>query len=368
MNRNLRNTLLKPGYPGYVYNGEKGLAKWRSALKQLKAGAGTIYNLNFIGDSITEGALSDAEPQNWITKGFVGNVRNKLTAMFGDTGTGFIPVYHPYGHPFWTLNGSWALDEEWDIGVSKICALCPSATSTMTFTFTGTALKVLYGIGSIVGQFDWKIDAGSNTRVNSYGASLAVGEINITGLSDASHTLTITKVADDNYVAIFGAYPVKGTRGIRCNQMGSFGKFAADFVDYTGGEALVQGLEIDYWTPTLTVISLILNDAEAGTSVATYKSQLQTLITSAKAYGDVLLFNNAFTIAPPLAYSSAIPYSNALKDLAVANNICYVDLCAAVGGPAMALAKGFVDVDGLHWNASGHAAVADIFLKKALLA
>lgn len=368
MNGNLKNALLKSRYPWYTYNLEKGLANWRKAVNQLNGGGGTVYNVNFLGDSLTEGALSDPAMTNAWQLGFVGLIRTRLAALFGDVGLGFIPVYHPsYANtPLFSLGSGWSITDDWTVGVGGRCAVVSSGTNTMTFSFIGPGVRLLYGTGSILGTFEWRIDSDSYTAVNSYSASVGRGVLDISGLSDASHTLSVRRKS--GYVIIVGACPIGSkTKGIRVNQMGCFGQVAADFLHSTAGdEPLMEELVIDYWTPTLTVISLILNDARDSTNINNYKSQIQGLITRAKAYGDVLMFNYAITSEVP--YANLIPYSIACKEIAVLNDVGYVDLCAAFAGPVMSAAKGFTSPDDIHWTDAGHAAVAKLLLEDILLA
>lgn len=352
-----------PGLPWYFYNIQSGLQNWRNVRSAIAAGENIIANLNFLGDSYVEGAISDdVNSRNWLTKGFPGLIRAELASRYGDVGTGFIPVFYPFWDPFWALNGSWQIADDWEIGVAQTCAICPSGTSTMTLPFVGTGLKVLYGKGGLVGQFRWKIDSGSNTTINSYSATPELGVINITGLSAGSHTLTITKVSDSAYAAIFGACPINDApRGIRCHTMARWGKLANHFIaSNAGDEPYVEEAEIDYWQPKLTIIALVANDVDAVTGIATYKSRIQTLITRAKAFGDVLLFNNAATSYVSTAQLQ--PYANALLDLANDNNVAYIDYSAKHGDNGLYALLGYEHDDGVHYTAAGHQDMADTLL------
>jgi hypothetical protein len=363
MHTALRNVLAKPHMP-YVFNETHGLKKWREALRSLKAGENTIYNLNFCGDSMTEGATSDADPNNWRAYGYVGRLRTKLSSIIGDVGEGFVPAYAPHGGTRWVRNTGWSLAEI-GIGPTQCCAAGASGTGTMTFSFTGPEIDVYFLRWPGGGTFSWKIDGGSAMNVNTASGGAEVWAAQIAGLSDAAHTLTLTRIADGATVYIFGALPkTTATRGIRVNNMARWGTGTAEHLSESYAD-FAQGFEISDWAPKLTVLGIVGIDAMAGLEIATYKSRMQTLISLAKASGDVLLLCNA--CAPVLAPDVLKPYADVLLGLAHLNNCCYINLLPPLRGPYLADADGLIHTDDTHWTMKGHY-VAYKELERLLLA
>lgn len=86
---------------------------------------------------------------------------------------------------------------------------------------------------------------------------------------------------------------------------------------------------IEAQNPVLTIISLTCNDYGGQTALATYKTQLQTIITKARLYGDVLL-----TTLGIHYQNYTIPqqqYWNVVFELARENNVALVDIAAKWG-------------------------------------
>jgi hypothetical protein len=351
--------------PPYVHNLDK-LTNWKTALKALKGGANTIYDVIWCGDSLSEGAVADpSNSNNHQTLGYVGRVRSKFASMFGDVGVGFVPCYYPKYGTLWTLNAGWTLEDSVGIGPTTCCASGASGTGTMTFAFTGIAIDLYYLKWSSGGDFTWKIDSGSATQVSTTYGGAEVGKTSITGLSDAAHTLTIARIADGAGVFFFGACPKTAiTKGIRVNNMARWGTGTAEHFSESYAD-FAQNFEIPYWNPVLTCLAIVGIDAIAELSVATYTTRMQSLINLAKASGDVLLINNP--VAPALAPTGVKPYSDALLGLAKTNNCAYVDLMQAWRGPYWANAKNFIYSDNTHWTLAGQYSFAQILLNEVLL-
>lgn len=343
------------------------LPNFRAALSALDGGASTIYNVVVLGDSLCEGGIADeSEPNNYLTLGFVGQLRTYLASLYQDVGMGFLPVYQPHENSgdMWTLGTGWSLNDAIGWGVGKLLAIGESGTGAITLSFTGSAIRIFHLVGSIGGSFKWKIDSGSETQVSTYAEDGAIGYTDISGLTDAAHTLTITRIADGKDVYLLGALPVNdATKGVRINNCARWGSKVEHTISGDSPE-FVDELEIDYWEPVLTIIAYGANDCIEATSVETFGTQLQSLITRAKTYGDVLLLNTA--CSPAVDQEDLLAYSEEIESLAATNEVAYFDLVTALGGVANAVAEGYIASDNTHWSLDGHTEAANILIPRLI--
>jgi len=346
-----------------TYNINNGLKKWRAALAKLKSKQSGIINLNFIGDSNTEGYGSDDLAPNTFAYGYPGRIRTKLASLYGDVGAGFLAPATPYASPFWVLGTGWQLNTAYGWGVCKTCMVTSTLDSIMTLNFTGTGINLFYGRGSGCCKFTWKIDSGSETTVDAHGDG-AIMTLSISGLSSMSHTLTIKNIAHTSYPAatsqfFFGGYPVNdAVSGIRVNNLAKYGNPASSFVFNTiFSTSNIAAL----LPPTLTIIATIGIDAASGTPLASYKDSLQSMITSAKVSGDVLLLNNA--IMPGVSNQTAAIYGGVMRELAKENDIAYVSYVARVGSNSDTATRGLIRSDDLvHLTKTGAQDLATFLL------
>lgn len=306
-----------------------GLDKFRAAKANLEAGNNAIYNVVVISDSSGEGYMADeSSPLNNIANGYVGLLNSAFASRYQDLGTGFLPVFALSGaseHP-WSFDANWTwLDGGYGIVGDHYVAM--TTGSVATFNFNGTGVVVTAVRGDACGSFAASIDSVSKGTFNTYKTGEIDGAedfvIAAAGtLSDGNHTLTIT-TSSSAVVLLVGAYPLtNNTRGMRVIRCCKYGTTVANYT--WAGSGYVMFAEIDHWTPILTIIALIANDA-AGTNISTYKTEIQRLITKGKEFGDVLIYANY--PRPDYAGSINLPYVAALKELSDVNNVPMIDLC-----------------------------------------
>lgn len=351
-----------------IYNSDIGFKQTRKAYAELLSGTTKIYNIVVLGDSLAEGGLSDAlDGKNWVTKGWAGILRKALSDKFQDLGMGFIPPHFPHYQSWWVYGEGWYLTQNYGYnwGVGKSYASGEGGlTGILTVPFTGTKCKIVCASGSITGKYTYKIDSGSTTQIDTGigGDEYGLKETTTGTVSQGTHTLTITKVADGKDVILFGILPINAnTKGFRLNCNARWGTFVDDFVDeYSGdypgigGNFYNEGIEITYWSPVLTIIALIANDAWSGTPIDDYKRKMQQLISIAKLDGDVWLINDSGSDNTLATHSDTLPYENALLDLAIQNGCAYSDVSSFLGESGTLYDYGVEAEDGTHLNAIGH--------------
>lgn len=332
-----------------IYNKYIGLKNWKTALSTMEAGTG-ILNLNVIGTSIACGGVST----DYINKSWVGLLRKALATRFSDVGNGMIPTYQKTTGDIdmWTLAGTWT--EENLFGLMSSAKSSTVLGSTATVSFSGTGVRIVTYQGAACGRFTATIDGGAPVEFNSNGATVAAVHWEVTGLADGNHTLVITQNEAGKLTLLLGIYALKGTKGVRVNANSKFGGAIANAV--TNSNVLFA--EIDYWSPSLTIIEFMTNDYFSQVPTATYKTNMQTLITRAKTFGDVLLLPNG--IRRETNTIKQTDYLAALKDLAVTNNIAFMDTFDKWGGD-YDYANGTLNYlyDTVHPNDAGHENIAN---------
>ena len=102
--------------------------------------------------------------------------------------------------------------------------------------------------------------------------------------------------------------------------------------------------------PDLTIISIGVNDAFGSIAATTLQSNVQAMITAAKASGDVLLLG-----CPPLQNTTANGFVQAYEPvyagLAATNNCAFLSSYGRFGG---AYNAAFNSGDGTHFNDQGN--------------
>lgn len=332
-----------------VINADIGLRKWRTAMADIRAGSNKIYNLNFIGNSFTEGYLITDKVNNT----FPGRVRTALATKYGDVGKGIIPAYISSiinSPQLWNTTGFM----EFVIGKFGICGHSLQTTtigSTASVIISGTEVHLLVMKGTFASAtaINCKVDGVDKGTFALNNATTIIADLTIaTGLTDGSHTLLITTL-DTSAVMIIGAYGTKGSKGIRVNNMGRSGARSFDAQESS------RILEAEFTTmkPTLSIIELGLNDAQIPVPLATYKTQMQNLVTSALAQGDCLLL-------APTMYTNDLPYRDVQRQLAIDNNCAFIDIASRWGESMPTLFKAS---DLAHPNEIGDCDIASAILR-----
>jgi hypothetical protein len=323
---------------------------WLSALTNLGNGTNTIYDICMCGDSITEGLGTNLQ-SNIPTRSFVGRMRKIFTDRYGDVGVGFIPVWWPFGSPLWTFTGTWGGNYWFGLPGGKDTN---TNGDTANITFTGTGFEILTLVGPNVSTISVSIDSGTPTTINLANGQSGSDQIPsfvtvASGLTQGTHTLNITNASatGPKYFGLSGGRPLMGTKGIRLNNMGHAGALVKECTDNGVGQYINN---YNLFNPTLTVISYGANDFAVQESIANFTSYYQTLITAAKAKGDVLLVNLGMRsdVASPTILQSS--YMTALSNLAATNNVPFLDMNAYFGAdPANRYLDGLIDSSKVHY-------------------
>jgi hypothetical protein len=330
---------------------------------QIRIKKNIIY-INRLDDSKEEGYSAGTDTYTCKDKSSSGLLRTALKTKFGDVNEGFVGVnYHAADSASFPLVHRWIFSAGWttasNYGYASSSKLTSTDGATATLTFSGTGIILFYLGTTDHRTFTYSIDGGSAVTVDTYGAAIDLAKATtITGLTEGNHTIVITKSNDTKSIYLFGACPTRGSTGVRVNSLGLYGSTVG-----ASSAANCLKMEIDYWQPKLTVLSYGANDYSAQTSLSTFQTNLQTLITRAKQYGDVLIMANMIQLDNQTIKIQQ--YVDTMKNLALTNNCAFIDLYSAMG-------KSFTYADNVlglmfghdkHPNTKGHQFINKFIVK-----
>lgn len=359
--------LQTPSVQSYTYNcTPQNLQYVRKCLNNVKTNTAQCYVVA-IGDSTTYGEYSNAStdsgniPANSYTFQLAGLLNNVGVPTNSD---GFLGasqnVTRSATDPRLTYGSGWAdTTLGGAIGGFAIVQTTQSTSSVLSFTPTRYAdtFKIMYATSGNAAVFSAAIDSGSATNTNSNGAN-GFGFVTIGSVIPNNHALNIKYVsgASDN-VYIQGIIPYN-------SQQASLNLVNAGWGGSTTGAWLFNGQgynvfpEIPALNQDFTIINLGNNDCTGGTSAATYKTNLQSIITQA------LTANSGATtviLVPPNPVSNGTcttsveqGFVNALYQLAVSNNLCVIDNFALFGSNYTTANSLGLMGNGLHPNQLGY--------------
>jgi lysophospholipase L1-like esterase len=311
-----------------------------------------IINISVAADSIGEGQGATNELDN----GFVSIMNDTIQSIYGKAGKGMVSArrYTTPNTRVWTETGTWA---DWE-GIVKKGS--PGATST--FNFEGTGIKIMYIKGSGAGTFSAIIDGGTATTYDANYLSIDVGVVQIIGLNNTTHSITITNTDASRDLYLIGAIPINGNNGVRIDNYSVKGVFAYNSI---GSDTLRKVYFKE--NPQLFIIALTANDFGAQNDIKTYKGYIETAIDDAKSRGmSVLLIANGLRRFVG-ARVDQIWYTKALYDLADKKDVALIDVNAKWGTYNAALAQGFlVNTDDVHPTDEGHKDISRVVLQYLL--
>lgn len=264
---NLSNNLKTPmkaikvqsTYKNYGYNIDRGLAKYKNALKNTNSQKVKIY---CIGESSTRGEYSSDE----VINSWVGVMKSSMQNQYGNAGEGFISIYEgalPSGtRPRWTLGKGWSVSGASRYTVSNVGGFggcfgtSDKNTSPISLIFAGTDLDILYAKSTGGGIATVKIDGIIFGTIDCLDKALSFShQVSYTGLRNTTHTLVITPNTASN-IFIEGAIVSSNTAGIEVDKIAISSK-AASYYNTTSTKITWNAL----LKPDLVLLSFGTNEA-----------------------------------------------------------------------------------------------------------
>lgn len=346
-------------------------AKFRTDASAVRAGIGRA-TVVCAGDSLTwgEGGGDASQRVNADINNFVNRAAARLTALglnstnddiFGTGGNtqNFIPdsdLKGSYKAGF-TYTGGWLQSSSTSVG--GIIFNNATDTAAMTITVAGADTVELWDlVNTGLGSMTYAVDGGGAVTLDQNGTAASRKTVIALGAPGA-HTVVINRVAGTVFVIGYRAYN-STVKAVDFINIGRGSSLAATWLVQTVAYNIFPVFTTMCATASLVIIKLTTNDAAVPTAEATYKSQMQTLITAARAGGaSVLLMTGSPTNPATDAIANQLAYRQYMRDLATTNNLPLLDLWAVDINYATLVSRGFM-FDNRHKNKAGYAAEGEL--------
>jgi lysophospholipase L1-like esterase len=341
------------------------LRDWSAQIAKIQqAGSGEQADIALIGDS-------------WVQNDLIGSPsRTALQTLYGAGGAGYIGIGNDHGEPTLTgtsynRTGTWTDRDNFPAPVGYGIDIADATTTDLTATVVITSITTDFTIHYIKqvngGSFRHKIDAGGWTTVNTANASTIHATEAITGLSNASHTLTIEiTVAGVAGVTMLGVDArITGTNAVRLHRIGNGG---ATIAQYVSADATIWQAALTAIAPNLAIVLLGTNDDSANIVPATFATNLTTLVTrirTAMPLCDVLLLTPTANGLTPGTYGMS-DYVAQIRSVAVANDCMCLDMYMSIDDYTDGDARGLF-ADTAHLNAYGGQIVANRLVRELVV-
>lgn len=345
------------------------LPKWRAAVGKVRSGTANARIL-CLGDSTTLGVWSAGglTTGNMKPNAYPWQLANMLNAVginahansffgVGKGGTLITAPSNAVNDSRVTFGSGWAALATETVGGNYIIATGTTGNLAFTPTMNVDTFNIFYPIKtSGFGKFNANINGGAATVFNQTGgASTSAYTVGTLTTTLGNNTLNINFDTAPN--AVIGGVEAYDSSKKWVSVMNA-GRSGARASDLLAGDVMrnLPGLGAD-----LHIINLGVNDWLGAVSVATFRANIQSIITTCKATGDVVLVSPfpsqvGGTYVGP-AQSVQDQYVAALQELAISNNVPLVDVYNRFSSYSVSNANGMYG-DGAHPNAIGYADAA----------
>lgn len=273
--------------------------------------------------------------------------------------------------------------------VMGVAGWMASAAGTITFQFKGTAARIWYSKrdSSNAAQFTYAVDGGSTTAVDTTSTALTYGLAYVSGLTEGTHTITVTYTGGTGVLAITPeflrstgiVYQKQAISGVSSNTW--FSPSSTTNYRTTAALGLDPGVggSTPIWQRAKSATTGARNVKLAGFHIGTNDLQSSTSATDASARADALANSigifaeacktagaDAFLVIPPYwATSQANPYMGVFRQRHLAAGLAFglavVDADAALGGYANAQANAYGGASGNpHLTQAGYTALGNV--------
>lgn len=311
------------------------MLKWRKAIANVRTGTARA-KLLVVGDSTTVGAgagtggttnLNAAFPRCFAAR--AATVLNQsfvpasFNSIWGSGGIASIVSYSTYDTRT-TFGTGWAMSGGGTLGSNFI--RFTSGGGIATFAFTPTAsfdtITVYYYAAAGQGTFTTDIDGGASLGTTNTATGSGILSTSFT-VAAGTHTININ-AQNNGSLFISGIIPsLSTTYGVDVVMAGHYGSTAAN---WSPGGTFGPLTALRALAPDCTVVNLTINDANQGTDLNTYRSNLIQLISAAQDSGDVVLMVGAPPNTTVTTKGTLDQYAAVIYDLAEVYNCGVVDM------------------------------------------
>jgi lysophospholipase L1-like esterase len=348
------------------------LTNWDAA-KLAVSGGTRNAKLLFYGESTTAGAYADGS-NVWTGALALSYPVDTAASLPGAatstyTGTQGVPAgqQNIYDPQFTSSASNWNIGGNGEeIGYASLF----NFTNTDPLSFVPTTpfdtLDLYYESKSILGSYTVDIDGESTTTINQDTSTDKLNEVKIS-TTLGTHTIDFTRSSGYAGILSFATYN-SAQKQITTFVAGWSGGVAANLSSTANGpQDSLNALQ--FIAPDLTILMIGNNDMNASTSISTFTTDVQNIITAAKASGDIILVTDAPIAASNIGGQAPLAeqqeYVNALISLAQSNGVNLVNLYQLWGSYTQANANGWM-ANTVHPNAAGYAQIANAVLPYVL--
>lgn len=361
-----RNLLSNRPIPGFHNFTGSNLSKWNAAKAARAAGT---RNVKIIDWSDSTGAGYGATPTNAnavlssrtaVLASLLGNA--SISSFFSDHNVANATSGAVSLNTFDSrINlGSWVEDPNTAFGGPTLIA---SASTPLTFAPLNSvdSFDIYYTTDPGFGSMSYQIDSGTVNTVNQ-NITLSVTKVTATATL-GTHTLKLAQVSGAVGLVGVVAYNSAAKEFSLINP-GYCGATSTNLTDTTGSFPWLNAAMVTTLGPDLSFIEGgQVNDWVQSVSRSTSLANLQTMITTAKASGDVILTtaNPSQASGTGISYATQQGYVDDMIALAIKNAIPCIDIWRLFGSTWETSNANGLNFDTAHPNGAGYAQIGGYF-------
>jgi lysophospholipase L1-like esterase len=337
------------------------MRRWRKAIANVRNGSGRA-RLALVGDSTTAGSGSVATgSNNAVAKSYPSFLANILNSYhFPAIATS------AWGRNLWPATDPRVAAPNWIQSSNMLNGNSIRANAILDpLSFNPgvpwDTAEVWYADLNGCGTFTINVDGGAVLATISPNGAGAIKKAQITrALGNGVLNVARTGAGGQLYIAGMVTYDSTSPK-VDVFNLGWSGSIVSDWTTTSTSYvslATPPSENLKTVAPDLTVICLTINDSGFGTDVNLYKANLQTLVSAALTTGDVVMMSGVPSEASTASVSTQEKYINAALEVALNNNLPFINLTQRWGSYAISNALGLY-TDLQHPLAIGYADVAN---------
>ena len=312
------------------------LIHWRAAVSRVKSGLGR-GKLLVISDSTSTGTgagssgsynTTGAYPYSWVTllsKQLSSFVATNDNTFFGDqniVGSGQQTNYGAYDPRVSVGSGWYVATGLGGLGANFFTA---GSAGTLAFTPSGNidTVTIWYTTSGGLGTFTTNFDGGSSLGTINQGTGGTSYTSTIYTTTAGTHTYNVVWASGTIYFSGEVAY-LSSVPAIDFYHSGWFSAYASNFNTSSSPWNPIPAIQTV--APDLTIIGLTINDSNNGTTLSAYQTNMQAIITAAKASGDCLLVAGAPSNTTQATNGTLASFLAVNRTLAVSNGCGFIDI------------------------------------------
>ncbi len=210
-------------------------------------------------------------------------------------------------------------------------------------------IRVWYGIDSGLGTFTVAVDGGATLATQSTAGSTNLGYVDV-NCTPGTHTVNVANASGNLFLV-----------GVECWSSGTADLMVRN-LGWTGAQSSHWALATYPYSPknclddlggALTIIKLYRNDQYNSVTPATFKTNMQAILSAVAAYSDVILIRGHEPYTWTLTNDAG--FLQVLKELSDQYKAPLFDMVQRQGTGAVALANGLFSTDNIHYGQMGWA-------------